>query len=79
MQCLIIAAGQGTRLRSIAASKPLARVAGVPLVEHVVASAAAGGATGFVVVTGYEPEPLEAFLASIRERDGRISTEAVPE
>ena len=76
MQCLIIAAGQGTRLRSIAASKPLARVAGAPLVEHVVTSAAAGGATRFVVVTGYEPEPLEAFLASIRERDG-LSLEIV--
>ena len=37
MKCLIIAAGQGTRLRSIAASKPLARVAGLPLIEHVVA------------------------------------------
>jgi 1L-myo-inositol 1-phosphate cytidylyltransferase len=70
MQCLIIAAGQGTRLRSIAASKPLARVAGLPLIEHVVAAAAAGGATGFVVVTGYEPEPLEAFLDSLAERKG---------
>jgi choline kinase len=76
MQCLIIAAGQGTRLRSIAASKPLARVAGAPLIEHVVRSAAAAGATRFVVVTGYEPEPLEAFLASIRERDG-LSIEIV--
>jgi choline kinase len=70
MQCLIIAAGQGTRLRSIAPSKPLARVAGLPLVEHVVNAAAAGGATAFVVVTGYEPEPLEAFLAELAERSG---------
>jgi len=70
MKCLIIAAGQGTRLRSLAASKPLARVAGAPLVEHVARSAAAGGATGFVVVTGYEPEPVEAFLASLAERTG---------
>lgn len=70
MQCLIIAAGQGTRLRSIAASKPLARVGGVPLIEHVVRSAAAGGATAFVIVTGYEPEPLEAFLAELAGRSG---------
>jgi choline kinase len=65
MKCLIIAAGQGTRLRGIAPSKPLARVADMPLIEHVVRAAAAGGATGFVVVTGYEPEPLEAFLAEL--------------
>lgn len=70
MKCLIIAAGQGTRLRSIAASKPLARVAGRPLIEHVVSAAAAAGATGFVVVTGYEPEPLEAFLGELSERSG---------
>jgi len=76
MQCLIIAAGQGTRLRSIAASKPLAQVAGVPLIEHVVRSAAAGGATGFTVVTGYEAEPLEAFLGELAQRSG-LSIEPV--
>ncbi|HEX8125036.1 MAG TPA: NTP transferase domain-containing protein [Allosphingosinicella sp.] len=70
MKCLIIAAGQGTRLRSVAPSKPLASVAGKPLIEHVVTAAAAGGATEFVVVTGYEPEPLEAFLCSLAERSG---------
>src|SRR5688572_873766 len=76
MQCLIIAAGQGTRLRTIAPSKPLAEVAGKPLIEHVVKAAAAGGATEFVVVTGYEPEPLEAFLGSLSERTG-LSIEIV--
>jgi len=70
MKCLIIAAGQGTRLRSIAASKPLAQVAGRPLIEHVVTAAAGGGATGFVVVTGYEPEPLESFLGELSGRAG---------
>jgi choline kinase len=70
MKCLIIAAGQGTRLRSIAPSKPLAEVAGLPLIEHVVKAAAAGGATGFVVVTGYEPEPLEVFLGCLSKRAG---------
>src|SRR5688500_13687645 len=76
MKCLIIAAGQGTRLRSIAPSKPLAEVAGRPLIEHVVTAAAAGGASGFVVVTGYEPEPLEAFLRALAERSG-LSIEIV--
>jgi choline kinase len=70
MQCLIIAAGQGIRLRGIAPSKPLARAGGAPLIEHVVRSAAAGGATGFVVATGYEAAPLEAFLADLAGRTG---------
>lgn len=62
MQCLIIAAGQGSRLRSRAASKPLAEIAGRPLIEHVVRRARAGGASRFVVVTGYAAEGIEQFL-----------------
>jgi 1L-myo-inositol 1-phosphate cytidylyltransferase len=65
MQALIVAAGRGSRLRSLAESKPLAPVAGRPLIEHVVRSAAEGGATGFLVVTGYRPEPLESCLAEL--------------
>ncbi|MGZ8297463.1 MAG: phosphocholine cytidylyltransferase family protein, partial [Allosphingosinicella sp.] len=37
---------------------------------HVVRRAAAGGASEFVVVTGYEPEPLEAFLHALSEASG---------
>jgi choline kinase len=70
MQCLIIAAGLGSRLRSRAASKPLAQVAGRPLVEHIVRRAKAGGATRFVIVTGYSPEPIEAFAAELAAREG---------
>lgn len=70
MKCLIIAAGQGTRLRSVAPSKPLAAVAGVPLIEHVVRSAAAGGASEFLVVTGYGAESVEAFLEALSRRTG---------
>jgi len=68
MNCLIIAAGHGSRLRDISPSKPLTPVAGVPLIEHVVRAAAAGGASAFVVVTGHEAERLEAFLAGLAER-----------
>ena len=65
MNCLIIAAGHGSRLRGISPSKPLAPVAGVPLIEHVIAAAAQSGATRFVVVTGHEAERVEAFLAGL--------------
>ena len=65
MQCLIIAAGQGTRLRSLAPSKPLAEVHGTPLIAHVVRAARAGGATSFLVVTGYEAGPIEAMLPAL--------------
>ena len=70
MKCVIIAAGQGSRLRPIARSKPLAPVLGVPLIERVMEAARAGGASAFVVVTGYEAEPLEAHLVGLSRRLG---------
>ncbi len=62
MKCVIVAAGQGLRLRGLAALKPLAVFRGTPLIAWVIESALAGGATEFVVVTGYEAERLEAYL-----------------
>jgi len=70
MQCLIIAAGQGSRLRSKAPSKPLVEITGRPLIEHVVRRARAGGATSFLVVTGYAGDGVEAFLSGLAARDG---------
>lgn len=65
MNCLIIAAGHGSRLRDVSSSKPLTPLAGVPLIERVIRAAAEGGATAFVVVTGHEAERVEAFLATL--------------
>jgi 1L-myo-inositol 1-phosphate cytidylyltransferase len=39
MKCLIVAAGQGTRLREKGALKPLIPIRGKPLIEHVIARA----------------------------------------
>ena len=68
MRGLIVAAGQGVRLRGVAHSKPLATVGGVPLIEHVIASATLGGISAFVVVVGYEATRLQQALQSISER-----------
>jgi len=65
VNCLIIAAGHGSRLRPVSPSKPLTPVAGVPLIEHVIRAAAQGGATAFTVVTGHEAERVEAFLGTL--------------
>lgn len=67
MKALIIAAGHGSRLRQVSPSKPLTPVAGVPLIERVIRSAAEGGATSFTVVTGHEADRVEKFLASVAE------------
>ena len=70
MKAVILAAGQGTRLRSISASKPLAPVLGVPLIERVIEATARAGISDFVVVAGYGAEALEAFVGEVATRRG---------
>lgn len=70
MRALIIAAGFGSRLGGPDASKPLALLQGVPLIEHVIKRAQAGGVTDFVVVTGHQAERVERFLHSLSNRIG---------
>ena len=68
MNCLILAAGLGSRLREVSESKPLTPVGGVPLIEQVIRRAAAGGATRVMVVTGHEAHRVETFLAGLQFR-----------
>lgn len=60
---ILLAAGQGSRLRGIAPSKPLCPVAGLPLIDRALASLAEAGITRAVVVTGYQAEAIEGHLA----------------
>ncbi|MCX8477510.1 MAG: NTP transferase domain-containing protein [Sphingomonas sp.] len=61
---VLLAAGEGSRLRSAAASKPLCPVGGKPLIEHAIHGFAAAGLTRVVVVLGYEADRIEAHLAA---------------
>ena len=70
MDALIIAAGYGSRLADISASKPLTPVCGVPLIEIGVRQAMLAGVTRVVVVTGHEAERLERFLGDLAQRTG---------
>lgn len=70
VKCVIIAAGQGLRLRDIAPLKPLAPLLGAPLISHVIDCAMEGGATEFVVVTGYEGDKLERRLYALAAARG---------
>lgn len=68
MNALIIAAGFGTRLRSVSDCKPLTPILGIPLLELGIRQAAAGGARGVVVVTGYQADMIEAELPRLAQR-----------
>lgn len=62
MQAVILAAGQGTRLRAASPVKPLTPVAGRPLILHTLDRMRAGGANSAVVVLGYEAAAIRAVL-----------------
>src|SRR5660397_52364 len=68
MQCLIIAAGHGSRLRQKGDSKPLTPIAGVPLIERVIRSAMEAGADEFYVVVGRESNLVCDFLERLAKR-----------
>lgn len=68
MKCLIIAAGQGSRLRKKGDVKPLLPLLGVPIIERVIRSAISGGASEFYVVIGYEGERVGAFINRLSKR-----------
>jgi 1L-myo-inositol 1-phosphate cytidylyltransferase len=70
MKCLIVAAGQGTRLREKGELKPLIPIRGVPLIERVIENARRAGVTEFLVVTGYRAEDLQAHLGDLSRREG---------
>lgn len=68
MKCLIIAAGQGIRLKAKGEVKPLVPLLGIPMIERVVRSAVKGGADDFYVVTGYQGEKVANFLKQLSKR-----------
>jgi len=59
---LILAAGKGTRMKS-SSPKVLHRVAGAPMIDYVLATAAAVGAETRTVVIGHEADRVRTALA----------------
>lgn len=59
---VVLAAGEGSRLRAVAPFKPLCPVAGTPLIAHAIDRLAAIGIGRVVVVTGYGSDAVEAYL-----------------
>jgi len=63
MKALIIAAGQGTRLRPIGDTKPLVSLLGLGLIERVILTAKKSGIKEFCIVTGYNGEKIRDALS----------------
>jgi 1L-myo-inositol 1-phosphate cytidylyltransferase len=61
---ILLAAGEGSRLRSAAPLKPLCTVGGLSLLEHALNGLAEAGLARAIVVLGYGAEQIEAHLAA---------------
>ena len=64
MKAIILAGGEGSRLRplSLARPKPMLRLLGVPLLEHLVRLLAGHGYTELCMTLGYLPEPIRTHF-----------------
>jgi 1L-myo-inositol 1-phosphate cytidylyltransferase len=71
---ILLAAGEGSRLRAVEPYKPLAYVGGKALIDHALDGLAAIGITRAVVVVGYGKAAVRAHLAG---RSYRLAVETV--
>ena len=64
-ECLILAAGNGSRIASVSGGvpKPLVPLHGIPLLEHVITSCQEAGITRFVIVVGYRADLIRRWFA----------------
>lgn len=64
MQTVVLAAGEGTRMRPLTATqpKPMLPVAGQPLLAHVLDTAVEAGASRFLIVIGYYGDRVRAHF-----------------
>lgn len=71
MECVILAGGMGTRLRSVVSDLPkcMASVAGKPFLHYIVESLALAGFDHIIFSLGYKHEYIEAWIAGLGPQD----------
>ncbi len=67
-ECLILAAGKGSRISEKGQPKPLIRLLGLALIERVITSVYSCGIQEFTVVTGYRGKEVRRFLDELGKR-----------
>jgi NDP-sugar pyrophosphorylase family protein len=66
MKAVILAAGKGTRMKQLTASrpKPMIEICGKPMLEHIVVALRDSGIGEFILITGYLAELVETHFGS---------------
>jgi len=75
MKAVILAAGRGTRMKELTHElpKPMLRVRGKPVLEHIVAGILAAGIREIFIVTGWRAEAIEKHFGDGKKWNARIS------
>ena len=63
-KAVILAAGRGTRMRNLTEEvpKPMLKVQGKPILQHILEGLIGAGITEFCIVTGFRAEVVEGFF-----------------
>ncbi|MDG6243622.1 MAG: sugar phosphate nucleotidyltransferase [Methanolobus sp.] len=64
MKAVILAAGEGTRMRPLTSSKPkvMLPIANKPMIEHTIKAAIDAGISEFLIVTGYREDAIRNYF-----------------
>jgi len=75
MKAVILAAGKGTRMGGLTREmpKPMLRVHGKPILEHILAGLMEAGVRDFFIVTGFRAEVIEGHFGDGKKWGARIS------
>lgn len=75
MKAVILAAGKGTRMRELTneVPKPMLKLQGKPILEHILGGLIGAGIRDVFIVTGYRAEAIEGFFADGQRWGARIA------
>ena len=75
MKAIILAAGKGTRMRELTneVPKPMLKVHGKPILEHIIEGLAAAGVREIFLVTGFKAEAIENYFGDGSQWKVRIA------
>src|ERR1044071_4876992 len=75
MKAIILAAGKGTRMRELTSElpKPMLRVQGKPILEHILEGLIAAGIREVFIVTGFRAEVIEEYFGDGSKWNVRIA------
>jgi UDP-N-acetylglucosamine diphosphorylase / glucose-1-phosphate thymidylyltransferase / UDP-N-acetylgalactosamine diphosphorylase / glucosamine-1-phosphate N-acetyltransferase / galactosamine-1-phosphate N-acetyltransferase len=75
MKAVILAAGKGTRMKELTNElpKPMLRVQGKPILEHIIGGILAAGVRDIFIVTGYRAETVEGHFGDGAKWGARLA------